>query len=245
MSSPVAPPQHGGWAFVGLPVVLGWVVGGFSVLTVLLGIGFVLAFPTSYFAIAYLRFPRRERYVKGLLIWGIPAAVIAVVVVLARGWLVWVGLGYLIAFAINLAFAKNHNERSLSNDAVFIAECVAITPIMWAVGQSTSAPNSLWLITAFVALTLLGSTLHVRSLMRKRSDHRYRIASQIFAVASVVIAVALVANLGLAPIIATVIAFGYLAVRAFVVGRRPRKPGIIGMLELVGFVLVAVAACLM
>ena len=39
-----------------------------------------------------------------------------------------------------------------------------------------------------------------------------------------------------------VVPFALLAVRAFVVGRQPLRPGRIGMIELVGFVAVVLAA---
>lgn len=242
------PPQHGAWAFLGLPVVLGWAIAGFTPVLALLGVGFVVAFPASYFAIAFLRYPRRERYVRALGVWGSAGVAIAVVLLIDRPWLIWVGLAYLVAFAVNLAFAKAGNERSLINDAVFIAECVAITPIVWGVGASSGgwappgfgeAPRALWVITVFASFALVGSTMHVRSLIRQRNDPWLRRTSQIFAGASLAIAVALGAQIGAATAVAAGLAFGFLLARSLLVGRRPMKPGVIGMVELVGFLLVA------
>ncbi|MGV1037778.1 MAG: YwiC-like family protein [Candidatus Nanopelagicales bacterium] len=244
------PPQHGAWAFLGLPVVLGWAIAGFTPVLVLLGVGFVVAYPASYFAIAYLRYPRRERYVRALSVWGSAGIAIAVVLLFDRPWLVWVGLAYLIAFAVNLAFAKSGNERSLTNDAVFIAECVAITPVMWGVGASGGgwvppgvggAPSALWVVSAFAGLALVGSTMHVRSLIRQRNDLWLRRASQVFAGVSLAIAVVISTRVSTATAVAAGLAFGFLSTRSFLVGRRPMKPGVIGMVELAGFVLVAAA----
>ena len=242
------PPQHGAWALLGLPVVLGWAIAGFTPALVLLGVGFVVAYPASYFAIAYLRYPRRERYARALGIWGSAGIAIAVVLLIARPWLVWVGLAYLIAFAVNLAFAKAGNERSLTNDAVFIVECVAITPIMWGVGASAGGwvapgiagtPSALWVVTAFASFALVGSTMHVRSLIRQRNDLWLRRASQLFAGVSLAVAIAISPWISTATAVAAGLAFGFLLARSFLVGRRPMKPGVIGMFELVGFVLVA------
>ncbi len=248
--APVFPPQHGAWAFLGLPIILGAMVGGVTPLSVLLGIGFIVAYPASYFAIAILRYPRPQRFRKGLWIWGSTGAVIAVLLIAARPWLLWVGLVYAIAFAVNLAFARAHNERSLLNDAVFILECVAIVPIMWAINAGTTAltpppfvdaPTTLWTLTAFAALALVGSTMHVRSLIRERSNPRFRMSSQVFAGVSLIISVALAYPYGLWALLGTAVAFGFLLVRSLLLGRRPMKPGIIGVFELVGFILVAIA----
>lgn len=247
---PVVPPQHGAWAFLGLPIALGWEVVDLSPLVVLLGVGFVVAYPASYFLIATLRYPRPERYRKGLVLWGGLGVAIAVVLLLARPWLVWVGLAYLVAFGINLAFAQAHNERSLINDAVFIIECVAIVPVVWAVEASTggwippsptAVGSTLWTLTVFAALALVGSTMHVRSLIRERRNAKFRLASQVVAGVSLAVATLLAVPLGMAATVMTAVAFGFLFVRSLVVGMKPMKPGVIGVFELVGFLLVALA----
>lgn len=251
----VVPPQHGAWAFLGLPILLGFAASGVTWLTLLLAVGFVVAYPTSYFAIAVLRYPRPQLYRRGLITWGLPGIAIASVVLIARPWMVWIGIGYAIGFIINLGFAKARNERSLINDAVFIIECVAITPIIWACAEPTgglvppslaAAPRALWTVTAIGGLALVGSTLHVRSLIREKRNESFRRASQVFAIASLVAALILAVPYGPSAIAATTCAFGYLAVRTFVVGRRPMRPGIIGVFELVGFIAVfgaGVAIC--
>lgn len=246
----LVPPQHGAWAFLGLPIVLGLTVGGISWQALLLSLGFVVAYPASYFTIAFLRYPRRQRFVRGLAIWAIPGALIALVAVAQYPWLLWVGLAYLIAFGVNLAFAKAHDERNLVNDAVFIAECVAIVPILWAVSASdggwlppnpADAPASLWVLTAFTALALIGSTLHVRSLIRERRNPAFARVSQVFAAVSLVVAVALAWPAGAGAVIATALAFGFMLLRSAVMYAQTLKPGVIGVVELVGFILIAVA----
>lgn len=251
----LVPPQHGAWAFLGLPILLGLVVAGISWLTVLLAVGFVVAYPTSYFAIAVLRYPRPQLYRRGLISWGLPGLVIASVILIARPWMIWVGIAYAIGFVVNLGFAKAHNERSLINDAVFIIECITITPVLWACSASTgglvppsptTAPSAVWAVTAMSALVLIGSTMHVRSLIRERRNQSFRRTSQAFAIASFVAALLLAAPYGPTAMAATACAFGYLAVRAFLVGRRPLRPGLIGVFELVGFIAtlgVGVAIC--
>lgn len=244
------PPQHGAWAFLGLPILLGLTQAEFSPLTVLVSIGFVVAYPASYFAIAVMRYPRPQRYRNGLIVWGLAGTAIATIAVIARPWLLWAGVVYGALFAINLAYAKAHNERSLVNDAVFIAECLIIIPLLWGIDATTGglnppafsqAPTAVWTVTGFAAMALVGSTLHVRSLIRERRNSSFRRYSQVFAVGCVPVAIALAYPYGVAATTMAAMAFTLLAVRSPIVGRRPLKPGIIGVFELVGFIAVFVA----
>lgn len=244
------PPQHGAWAFLGLPILLGLTQAEFSPLTVLVSLGFVVAYPASYFAIAVMRYPRPQRYRNGLITWGLAGIAIAIVAVVARPWLLWAGVVYGVLFAVNLAYAKAHNERSLINDAIFIVECLIIIPILWGISATagsltppafTQAPTEVWTVTGFAAMALVGSTLHVRSLIRERRNHNFRRYSQVFAVVCVPVAMALAYPYGVTATTVTAVAFALLAVRSFLIGRRPLKPGIIGVFELVGFIAVFAA----
>ena len=219
-------------------------------LLLVIGVAWICAFPISYFATAMLRYPRPRRFARPLALWSAVAVPLAVVMMVEQPWLVWVGLGYAVAFCINVAFARMHDERSLANDLVFIIECTAIVPVMWAVGADSngwqpppplSAPTTMWVSTIACALVLIGSTLHVKSLIRERTDPRYRSASHWWAVACVPVSIAFAIILGLPAGAAITLTFLYLALRAFLVGQKPLSPGRIGMIELAGFVLLAIA----
>lgn len=128
-----------------------------------------------------------------------------------------------------------------------------MVPITWAVATGTqswappplsSVPSEIWVLTVVCALVLVGSTLHVKSLIRERRDPRYAVASRVVAVGSVAAAAGLAAWWGLPQGWWLVVPFVLLAVRAFVVGRRPLRPGVIGMIELAGFVVAVLAAVL-
>jgi len=252
---PLVPPQHGAWAFLGLPVVVGWSLTHWTPLLLALALTWVGAYPTSYSLLSVVaerarRHPRPGRFVRPLLVWAVPTTVLAALLVCFRPWLVWVGLAYLLAFAVNVAYARRRDQRALSNDVVFVAECAAMVVVTWAVGAGDGGwypprpvPAEAWLLTAAVALLLAGSTLHVKSLIRERGDRRYARWSRAVAVLSVGVAFALAARWGLPSGMWLVVPFAYFAVRALAV-RRPTRPGRLGVIELVGFLLLAAAAFL-
>ncbi|MEI6621633.1 MAG: YwiC-like family protein [Actinomycetes bacterium] len=244
------PPQHGAWAFIGLPIVLGAMNSPWDLVLPAISIAWICAFPISYFLIAILRYPRPGRFVRPLAIWSAVGVPLLVLVVIAQPWLLWFGVGYVVAFGINLAFARHHLERSLVNDFVFVIECTAIVPITWGTGVSGqtwmppdfgSAPAVMWISTVSCAIFLVASTLHVKSLMRERNDRRFRRASQIWSCAAVLIGIWFGYLLGMPLGLTIVIAYVFMAVRSFWVGRRPLEPGKIGLIESVGFMLLVIA----
>ena len=242
------PPQHGAWAFLGLPLVLGAITAPMSWLLAPLAVAWVAVYPLSYAALGLVRARRPQRFRRPFAVWSAVVLPAVVVLVVARPWLVWVGIAYLLLFAVNLRYAQRNDERAIENDLVFIVECALIVPVMWAVAVGDDSwtppsladvPSEVWILTIVCAMVLTGSTLHVKSLIRERRDARYAKASRAFAVACVPVSMALALWWELPAGLWLVVPFVALAVRAFVVGRRPMRPGVLGMIELGGFLIVA------
>ena len=139
----------------------------------------------------------------------------------------------------------------MANDVIFIVECVALTPIMWAIGSGTGAlaptasnlslaPASLWVTTLLAFLVLVDSTLHVKSLIRERNNPRYRTASRVWSIFSLIAAFLLAALAGW-PAFVIAIPFGYLIARCYLLNGKDLKPGVLGIVEL-GAILLLFAA---
>jgi hypothetical protein len=245
------PPQHGAWAFLGLPFATALVVTPWTPALLLLLVAWVAAYPASYFLLAIVRdrsgrHPAPRRYVRPLALWSAPVLLAGLPLLALRPWLALVALAYLASFSVNLAFARRRDERALANDAVFIAQCTAMVPVTWATGADPAAwppdaPAHLWVLTAAVALLLLGSTIHVKSLIRERANPRFAHASHALALASVAASAGLAVWWGLPAGLALVVPFAYFALRSLAI-RTPPRPARIGLVELVGFLLLVAAA---
>ncbi|MEO8106281.1 MAG: YwiC-like family protein [Actinomycetes bacterium] len=251
--SAYVPPQHGAWAFLALPLVFGFVVTPWTPLLVVLAVAWIAAYPLSYAALGLVRAKRPQRFRRPFLVWSALVFPAVVVLLVWRPWLLWIGLAYAVLFAINLGYARHNNERALGNDLVFVAECSAMVAVTWAVGAGsdswsppsmTDIPVQVWVLGFVCAMVLTGSTLHVKSLIRERRDTRYARGSRAFAVACVPASIALAFWWGWPDGAWLIPPFLVLAVRAFLVGRHPMRPGMIGIIELGGFLLAAACALL-
>lgn len=247
------PPQHGAWAFLGLPLVLGAAVSSWTPLLLLLALAWVAAYPLSYTALGLVRAKRPQRFRRPFLVWLAVVLPAALVLVVSRPWLAWVGLAYLALFMVNLGYARHNDERDMVNELVFAAECSAMVAVVWSVGAGGrswtppavgTVPDGVWVLAVVCMLVLVGSTLHVKSRIRERRDPRFERASKVVAVASVPVSVALAFWWGWPAGTWLVFPFVVLAVRAFMVERWSLRAGAIGMIELSGYVLVAVGSVL-
>lgn len=247
------PPQHGAWAFLGLPLALGLTVTPWTPLVAVLVVAWVAAYPMSYAAFGLMRGKVPQRFQAPFAVWTAVVLLASAVLVVSRPWLIWVGLGYVALWAVNLRFARRGDERALVNDIVFVAECSGMVAVTWAVGAGDrswspppvdAVPAHVWILVIVCALVLLGSTMHVKSLIRERRDERFARASRTVALASLPAAVALGAWWGWPQGAWLVLPFVALAARSVLVPGRSMRPGAIGAVELLCFVLAVVATVL-
>lgn len=246
----IVPDQHGAWGFLLLPVVLGLAAGGWSPAVPVLVVAWVAAYPLTWALTGLLTARRPQRFRRALVVWSVVAVPAAAAAAVLRPWLLYVGAVYVGLFLVNLWFARQRRERSLVNDLVLVAECTGMVPVVvgvaaadgWAVPTGAMTESVVIVLALACAVTLVGSTLHVKSLIRERRNPRYARASQAYAVASVAamtvaVTVAEVSLLLVAPFVA-------LAVRAYVV-RDPRlRPAKIGLVELACLLVLAGCAFL-
>lgn len=247
----VVPDQHGAWAFLVTPLLLGLTLSGWSWLLVPLLVGWVAAYPFSWALTGRLAAPRPHRFDRPLLIWAAVVVPPTAVLVVARPWLVWAGIVLLAGFAVNLSFARARDERALLNDLVLVAECVAAVPLTvgivgsardWTPPWSAMLTAEVGVLSVACALALVGSTLHVKSLIRERRRPGFGRASRAFALACLpaVGGVVWAADFGAL----LVVPFAVLAVRSLLVRDPSWRPARIGMVELACFVVLVVSAAL-
>ncbi len=245
---PAVPPQHGAWAFLVVPVLFGFAVAGASPAGWLFLAAWLCAYPTGYYLGRALtarvrrgswsRLARRER--ARALPWAGLTAAFGLPLALTRPWLLGAAAILAVLWAVGLAVAARRGERSMANDVLLIAQAVVALPLAVAVvagpaglADALAAPTIE--ATIVVAGYLVGSVLHVKSLLREAGNltfHRINVAWHV--------GLALVAGLA-SPW--WLVGFLPALVRAILL-RPGMRPGAIGGVEGVVAVLVVVAAFL-
>lgn len=238
------PPQHGAWAYLALPLLLGLTLSGWTWLGTVFAVTWVLAYPASYylgraFAVrlrrgSWSRIAIRER--ASAVPWAATAAVGAVVLLVARPWLAGLGLVLAVLWLVGVRLVLAGRERGFGNDLLLIGQALLALPLSWAItkDQLTGIPASIWWGTGICAIYFVGSVIHVKSLIREAGDRRWRTANVGFHVAA--LALGLLSAWLLVP---------FAAALARSVALRPgTRPGVIGAVETVVSVLVLVATLL-
>lgn len=234
------PPQHGAWAFLAVPLILGLAISGVTWPGVLFAVTWVLTYPASYYlgrAVAvrsrrgeWSRIAKRER--AAAVPWTIMATVGALVLVVRQPVLVVVGLALAVAWWISVLLAVAGRERGFGNDVLLVAQSVVALPLMWFVTTGDPViPTSIWLAVGVCATYFVGSVIHVKSLIREADDRRWRFANIGFHIVAL-------AWGAVAPVL--LIPFGIGLARSLVM-RHPLRPGVIGAVEIVVSVAVVAA----
>lgn len=241
---PLVPDQHGAWAFLALPVLLAAPVLAWHVALLPVVLAWVTAYPAAWALTGRLTAPRPHRFDRALRLWLPLAGLAAVAALWSRPWLVWVGLAYALGYAVSLGYARARRERALGNDLVLVAQCSLMVPVLAGVGAGgglvppwSALDSRIGLLTAVCALTLVGSTLHVKSLIRERRRPGFARASRWFSLVCLAGAGALATTGTLWPLLPA----GIAALRTHLLRDPSLRPGGIGMVELA--VLLVVAAC--
>jgi hypothetical protein len=243
------PGQHGAWAFLVVPLLLGFVVVGWSGPAAVFGVAWILAYPASYYLgrAVVVRLRRgtwsriAKRELRDAVPWIVLAAIPSLVLLVLRPWLLWVGAALGVLWAVSVWLTRTGHERGASNDLLLVSQASVAVPLFWAIafdvpnlGIGDPAAADAWTAALICLVFFTGSVLHVKSLIREADDRRWAIASRIFHVLA--LWMALISPWLLLP-------FGVAAIRAFAVPPGAR-PAVIGAVEIVVSVLVVVGGAL-
>lgn len=230
------PNQHGAWAFLAVPLLLGFALAGWSAIGAAFATAWVLAYPASYYlgraVVArwrrgrWTRLARRE--LRHAAVWSGAASALALVLVALRPWLTAVGAALALAWAASLWLTRAGHERGAANDLLLVVQAALAVPLLWAVTHDGPPPPAAWWAALVCVVFFTGSVLHVKSLIREADDRRWAIGSRVFHLAAL-------GTAWLSPWL--LLPFGAAAARAFAV-RPGTRPAAIGAVEAAVSVLV-------
>ena len=248
------PQQHGAWAMLLVPALVGAVRGGLDPLQLVLAAAMLAAYGLFNAAGLAVRARRRERYRRPIATYGVLAAGLGLIaLVLHPALLLWLAaylpLGLLTGF-----LTWQRRERSLLNDAVTILAACLFAGVMYQAGPDRPDLGMLgdlagwrlmiWVIVALFAY-FFGTALYVKTVIRERANPAYHRSSVAYH-AGWAAFWALSGSLGvpIAPGVRVGLALLFLAltVRAKLMAGRRVKPLYVGLGEIVFSVVIALLA---
>ncbi|QIW81765.1 YwiC-like family protein [Bacillus tequilensis] len=168
----LVPKQHGAWAMLLIPFLLGMVKGGPVLWHIPLFLGWLFLYLAVYPITLALKRKQLKPYQKWIYAYGFPACCFLMISVFHKPPLIWIGVTLVPLFLIHMYFARRKNERALMNDIAGVlffcsgglASCWLGTGILdgWA-----------WFILSQSALFFIGSSFYVKSVIREKRNRGF------------------------------------------------------------------------
>lgn len=239
------PPQHGAWAFLIVPLLLGSFLGAGNWLGLLFSLTWIAAYPLSYFGgRAFLARVRRGSWttrarseLRSVIPWAVLTLIGTSALITMRPWILLPGVLIVALWSISIYLTWLGRERGITNDLLLVA-LASIAPILMYLTANDKqslnlVPRSIWIAALVSLLFFVGSVLHVKALIREAANRRWHFASIGFHVAVLVILVPTTSSWWL------VIPFAAALART-VVMKPGMRPGRIGAIESVVALLVVI-----
>ncbi|MCD6638818.1 MAG: YwiC-like family protein [Nocardioides sp.] len=224
------PNQHGAWAMLSAPLLVGIIAGGPAwvhlPLTAFWFAGYFAFFATSL----WLKARRRPRYWPPVRAYGIASAVLGLVVaVMEPRLLVW-ALAFVLPLGVGLAAAAARHERDLLAGLTTVVGSCLMTVVAYDAGTG-HVDRRAWGLAVVLALYFLGTVFYVKSAIRERDNPRFLALSVGFHLAAAVTVAWLAWPLG--------VLFVLLTLRAALLPRRGLTPKQLGIGEIFSTLAVA------
>ncbi|WP_240376966.1 YwiC-like family protein [Bacillus piscicola] len=229
MKKLLLPKQHGAWVMVFLPFLIGVIVGRPDWIHILLFLGWLLLYISSYPLLnAVKNKKKRSIYIKWFASYTGLALLFLLVPVLLQPKLLLVGVVLLPVLAVNLSYAKRKNERALLNDLAAIIGLCAGGPAAYYAGTGAWDETALYIWAASV-LFFIGSVFFVKMFIREKKNATFKWYS--WAYHGFVFISSFVFGF-----ITLGIAYSFSFLRSFVFYKRPLRPKQTALIEAVNSV---------
>lgn len=181
------PNQHGAWAMILLPVVVGSVRGELGWVHLWLGAAWLTAYLAYFATTVWLRSGRKARYARPVQVYGAALAVVGGGLLVAEPQLVRWGVVIAPLLALSLGFAARRDERALANDVLTVVATSTMAVVAYGLGSRPDAaflPGADhvagWALAGSVAAYLVGTAFYVKTMIRERGNRVLYVASVIY-----------------------------------------------------------------
>lgn len=226
----VIPREHGGWAMLIVPYLIGMMTGQPGWIHIPLFFAWFFLYLSSYpFLQALKKTKKRQEWLK----WGMIYISIAIIcltpTLIAFPKLLYMTPLLLALLAVNMWHAKKKSERALVNDlSAILIFCLGGAASYWVGGGAWDYAMFVLVVLNFVYFS--GTVFFVKSVFRERTNKRWVTISKIYHVVQLVIPWMLWSPLMIVPYL-------FSTFRAFVYGGKLIRPMKVGIIEIISSVI--------
>ena len=170
------PRQHGAWAMLALPILVGVAASQFVPSQLLLAGAAVAGYLASATLQAWLRARRRPSFLPSIAVYSTAAALCGIPLLVVEPRLILAVVVIVPASALTLASARPGTPRELVLSLAHVAQASVLAPTAMFLAGETS-PWVLGAATAIAAAEMAGSVLAVRSVIRERDNMGFAVRS--------------------------------------------------------------------
>jgi hypothetical protein len=237
------PHQHGAWAMLAVPLLLGVAASRPDPWQLVLAAAAVAGYLFSATWQAWSRARRRPSYLLSLRVYGTVFGLLALLLVVSHPATLVAAAVVVPAAVITILGARPGARREIGDSVAQVVEALVLTPVAAYVSGAFDPPT-VAVYTAIAAAYLVGTILVVRSVIRERGNTAFAVGSAGFHAALVVpAAIWLPATYAVVALALTARAIALPLVQRRLAGTpRPLRPVQVGAVEAVASLAVVVVA---
>ncbi|MED4903138.1 YwiC-like family protein [Parageobacillus thermoglucosidasius] len=169
----IIPKQHGAWAMLAIPFLLGAYAGGFAWLHLPLFLGWLFLYLATYPLLMAIKSKRKQAYMKSFYCYMAIAAALLAICLWHAPSLFYFGVAMVPLFLVNIYYTKRKQERAFWNDVAAIAVFCIGGLASFYIGRGALTVQALELVI-FCFLFFLGSTFYVKTMIREKKNPIYK-----------------------------------------------------------------------
>ncbi|MFN8196251.1 MAG: YwiC-like family protein [Nocardioidaceae bacterium] len=230
------PNQHGAWAMLASPLLVGVIAGGWAWVDLPLAAFWFVGYFAFFATGLWLKAGRRTKWLPPVRAYGVAAVLLGGLVAVLRPDLLPWAPAFVLPLGVGLRAAAHRRERDLLAGLATVAGSSLMTVVAFDAGADSADLTRGWLLGLVQLLYFAGTVFYVKTVIRERDNPVFlRLSIGLHAVAA----------LALWPVSPWLTAvFALLTLRAAAVPPRRPTPRQVGIGEILSTVVVAVVSLL-
>jgi len=191
------PDQHGAWAMLIVPLLVGVVASGGAWLHVPLALLWFVGYFAFFATGQWLRSRLKSRYFPPVRAYVLASAPLGAVVALAEPRLLRWAPVFLPLLVVSLWCSYRRKDRSLLNDSVAVTAACLMLPVAYDAGHGAADRwPAVWFATVIVLAYFVGTAFYVKTIIRERGNRTYLALSLAYHAAMVPLPLVVAAVMG-------------------------------------------------